>query len=174
MATATEGEMEVLSADPVMLQSIVSAVESCLQMCGMEAKCVAVSTVPPHEIGSITGMIGVHGEVSGFVTVNMAERVATSAVGGLLQDKCDSLTPQVIDGVGEITNIIVGGIKKGLSNSKWCFGQTTVPSVIIGRNYQIAYAGGLSFLSATFEHENDDSFTLEDRLIQISLSLIQL
>jgi chemotaxis protein CheX len=174
MATATEGEMEVLSADPLMLQSMVDAVESCLQMCGVEAKCVAVSTVPPHDIGCVTGMIGVHGDVSGFATVNMAEKVATSAVSGLLQEKYESLCPQVIDGVGEMTNIIVGGIKKGLSTSKWCFSQVTVPSVIIGHNYQIAYAGGLNFLSATFEHKSEESFMLEDRLIQVSLSLIQL
>ena len=80
----------------------------------------------------------------------------------------------MVDGVGEITNIIVGGIKKGLSSSKWCFGQVTVPSVIIGHNYQIAYTGGLNFLSVTFEHTSEDSFMLEDRLIQVSLSLIQL
>jgi chemotaxis protein CheX len=112
--------------------------------------------------------------VSGFVTVNMAEKVALSAVGGLLQDKCDTMTSQIIDGVGEMTNIIAGGIKKGLSNTSWGFGNVTVPSVIIGQNYQIAYAGGLNFLCATFEHKNEDCLMLEDRLLQVSLSLIQL
>jgi chemotaxis protein CheX len=174
MATATENELEALSIDPIMLSSIIDSVTSCLQMCSTEAKCVAVSTVPSHQIGKVTGMIGVHGEVSGFVTVNMAEKVAMSAVGGLLQDKCDTMTSQIIDGVGEMTNIIAGGIKKGLSNTKWGFGQVTVPSVIIGQNYQIAYAGGLNFLCATFEHKNEDCLMLEDRLLQVSLSLIQL
>ena len=86
MATATETELDALSVDPIMLSSIIESVSSCLQMCGTEAKCVSIATVPSQQIGKVTGMIGVHGEVSGFVTVNMAEKVAMSAVGGLLQD----------------------------------------------------------------------------------------
>lgn len=164
----------VLAADPVLLKSIVDSVEQALQMCDSVARCVAVARVPARDPGSVTGLIGVHGSVSGFITVNLAERVAKSIVGGLLQDSYDALTGQVIDGVGELTNIIAGGIKKGVLGSPWAFGNVTVPSVIVGRNYQIAFCRGLEYLSVTFEQENDDAVLLEDRLMQVAVSLIRL
>ena len=65
-------------------------------------------------------------------------------------------------------------MKKGLANSPWAFSHVTVPSVIIGRNYQIAYARGLEYFSAVFEHKNDNVLMLEDRLLQVAISLIRL
>jgi len=119
-------------------------------------------------------MIGVHGSVSGYVTLNIAEPVARSAVAGLLQERCDSLTSQVVDGVGEITNIIAGGIKRSLTGTPWGFSQVTIPSIIVGQNYHIAYAKGLNFLCVVFEHESPDTLLLDDRLVQVSVSLIRL
>ena len=119
-------------------------------------------------------MIGVHGKVSGFVTVNMSERFGIAAVEGLLQEKYGELSSQVVDGVGEITNIIVGGIKSALSGTKWSFSNITVPSVIVGKGYQIAYAKGLDFLSISFEHDDPEAIMLEDRLMQVSISLLRL
>jgi chemotaxis protein CheX len=174
MSAATLPPIETFKADPLLLAAIIEGMENGLQMCNLQARCVGVSTIPVKDTGSITGLIGVHGNVSGFITVNLAEKVALAAVGGLLQDRCTELTNEVVDGVGELTNIVSGGIKKGLYGSPWVFSHITVPSVIIGQNYQIAYAKGLQFLSVTFEHESSDSIMLADRLIQVAISLIRL
>lgn len=163
-----------LNVETTILTAITKAVGSCLSMCGTTAKCVGASTVPMADSGTVTGMIGIHGNVSGFVTVNMAEQVAFSAVGGLLQDRFDKLDAQVIDGVGEMTNIIAGGIKNGLAGSPWGFSNVTIPSVIVGRNYQIAYAKGLDFLAVTFEQDNAEAFLLDDRMIKVAISMLRL
>jgi chemotaxis protein CheX len=160
--------------DPHLCKAIQNAVDNALSMCATKARCVALAAVPSRETGILTGMIGLHGKVSGFVTVNMAERVALQTVGGLLGETYNELSNQVVDGAGEITNIIVGGIKSSLAGSPWAFSQITVPSVIIGRGYQIAYARGLEFLNATFEVENQATIMLEDRLMQVSISLLKL
>lgn len=173
MATGSTEIMDSISANPVLLKAIVGAVESCLTMCDVEAKCVGMHTVPAKDPGTVTGIIGVHGDVSGFITVNMAERVAMSAVGRLLQVDFDTLTHQVIDGVGEMTNIISGGVKMGLSGTPWGFSHVTVPSVIVGHNYQIAYAQGLQFLSAVFEQQKVQTVMLDERLLQVAVSLIR-
>ncbi len=47
-------------------------------------------------------------------------------------------------------------------------------SVIVGSGYQIAYAKGLHFLCAQFEHEDPDALMLQDRILQISISLLRL
>jgi chemotaxis protein CheX len=174
MSTAPSTLSSSLNADPVLHNAIMEGVEAGLAMCSIEMRCVGASVIPTKEAGSVTGLIGVHGGVSGFITVNMADNVALAAVGGLLQERCEKISTQIIDGVGELTNIIAGGIKKGLSGSPWGFNQITVPSVIVGENYQIAYVKGLQFLSVTFEHQTEDSLLLSDRLMQVAISLIRL
>ncbi|MCH8043410.1 MAG: chemotaxis protein CheX [Planctomycetes bacterium] len=163
-----------IAVEPTLIEATINSVNSALAMCETSAKCVSISTVPNSNSGIVTGMIGVHGKVSGFITVNMAERVALCAVQGLLQESYPKLSSQVVDGVGEITNIIVGGIKAALGKTQWAFSNITVPSVIVGTGYQIAYARGLEFLCATFEHDDPEAIMLNDRMLQVSISLLRL
>jgi chemotaxis protein CheX len=174
MSIATAEPLAGFDLDPHLFKATQDAVASSLSMCAITARCVGVSKIPSHEPGIITGLIGVHGKVSGFITVNLAEQFALAAVGGLLQDKYDRLTSQVVDGVGEITNLIVGGIKKSLSTTPWAFTHITVPSVIVGSGYKMAFARGLDYVCATFEHEDSEAVMLEDRLLQVSISLLRL
>ncbi len=174
MSTVAEPPSGTLVGNATLLQAITKAVDNCFSMCNMQAQCVSVSSVPVRDPGRITGMIGVHGKASGFVTVNMSDQIAMAAVGGLLDERFDQLTPQVVDGAGEITNIIAGGMKNCLAGTQWAFSHVTVPSVIIGQNYQIAYARGLEYVAATFEHNDENSLMLEDRLLQVAISLIRL
>ena len=95
------------------------------------------------------------------------------AVEGLLGDSYTELTSQVVDGAGELTNIIVGGVKSALARSDWAFNQITVPSVIVGQGYSIAYARGLEFVNVTFEHNDPEAVHLSDRLLQVSVSLLR-
>ena len=163
-----------ITVEPTLIEATINSVSSALTMCETSAKCVSISTVPISDRGIVTGVIGVHGKVSGFITVNMAERVALRAVQGLLQETYPELCSQVVDGVGEITNIIVGGIKSALGKTPWAFSNITVPSVIVGTGYHIAYARGLEFLCAAFEHDDEEAIMLEDRMLQVSISLLRL
>ncbi|MFO0900742.1 MAG: chemotaxis protein CheX [Pirellulales bacterium] len=176
MATAVAAPSAALPAqvDPQLLKAVLDSVSNALIMCNAPARCVGVSSVPTRDQGLITGMIGVHGKVSGFITVNLSEKFAIRAVEGLLQDSYGELSSQVIDGAGEITNIIVGGIKSALANTQWGFSHITVPSVIVGTGYQIAYSRGLEFLCVTFEHQNEEFLMLSDRLLQVSVSMLRL
>jgi chemotaxis protein CheX len=175
MSTATLKDAPTLMpVNNELLAAAVSAAESAFSMCGVTTRCVGASAVPVRDSGMITGLIGVHGKVSGFISVNFPERAAVHAVSSLLGEKFTALNAQVVDGVGEITNMITGGIKSALADTKWAFSQITVPSVIVGRGYSIAYAKGLTFLSITFEHDDSEAMLLEDRLIQIHISLLTL
>ena len=175
MATAAIDSHSIVSfAEPTLTNAVLGAVENALVMCGTSARFVGLSAVPSREGGLLTGLIGIQGKVSGFITVNMSQRMAIKTVEGLLQDSYGELTSQVVDGAGEITNIIVGGIKSALAGTPWSFSHITVPSVIIGERYQIAYARGLDVLCATFEHDDPEAVMLEDRLMRISLSMLRL
>lgn len=174
MAATAEASPASLIVNQTLLDAVVNSSENAMKMCDMSARCVGASRVPGKEVGIVTGMIGVHGNVSGFATVNMSERFAIHAVSRLMQDDLSTeLTTEVVDGAGELTNMIVGGIKSALSTSDWAFSHITVPSVIVGKGYSIAYARGLEFLSATFEYEDSDAVLIEDRLFTVSMSLLR-
>ena len=164
----------VMDVNQQLFSAITDSVISAFDMCDCKVKCVGVSATPTQQTGIITGMIGVHGNVSGFVSMNIAEQFVIRAVEGLLQEEYGKLTPQVVDGAGEITNIIVGGVKSTLANSNWGFSQITVPSVIVGQNFTIAYSPGLEFLTLTFEHEDQNVILLEERMMHVSLSLLRI
>ena len=174
MATVVEPANNWTGTSDTLVSSVVDSVTDAFMMCGTSAKCVGIASVPMPEKGLVTGVIGVHGKVSGFITVNMAERVAITAVEGLLQDSFGKITTQVVDGAGEITNIIVGGIKSRLGKTPWAFQGITVPSVIVGEGYQMAFAKGLEFVSASFEHKDPESVMLSDRLLNVSMSFLRI
>jgi CheY-specific phosphatase CheX len=166
--------MSPFSSDSHLAKALLDGANNALAMCDTRANCVGLASIPQREPGAVTGLLGVHGNVSGFITVNMGERFAIKAVEGLVQDRYDRITSQVVDGIGELTNIIGGGIKGALSTTPWAFSNITIPSVIVGKGYQIAYAKGMHFLSAIFEHDDQEAVLLEDRLMQISISLLRL
>lgn len=175
MATVVEEKtLGAVDVNQELFQAVADAVNSALKMCDTKIRCVGVSSMPCQETGMITCMIGVHGKVSGFVSVNMSKRFAIHAVEGLLSEDFGKLCPQIIDGSGELTNIIVGGIKAALAKTKWGFSHITVPSVIVGQNFTVAYSKGLEFLTVTFEHDDEDAFLLNDRMVHVSMSLLTL
>lgn len=175
MATATSpSELLVALGDGQLQRPLADAVASALNMCGVTATCVGISSVPLNDGGQVTGVIGVHGKASGFVTVSFGERFAIRAVEGLVQDRFAEMTSQVVDGIGEITNLIAGGIKSGVSTTPWSFSQITVPSVIVGRGYRFAFGRGINYLGMIFEHDDNDALVLDDRLLQVSISLLRL
>jgi len=174
MTAVAEPPAAQIPVNMTLLSAALSGAQQAFSMCGIKVRAVGASSVPVRDPGNVTGLIGVHGKVSGFITINMSERVAVRAVGGLLQEEFRELNAQVVDGTGEITNMLVGGVKAALASTKWSFSHVTVPSVIVGRGYSIAYTRGLEFLNATFEHDDRDALLLDDRLIQVSLSLLTL
>ena len=173
MATATPVCHPVFADNQEIIKSIVESADSCMGMCGLKHECVGFSSIPTHNNSLVTGMIGVSGEVSGFITVDLPEQFAVHAVSSLLQEELDKLSAQVLDGVGEITNLISGGIKRGLAGTKWGFSGMTVPSVIVGNNYNIAYSTGIKYVSCQFTLVDSEIFLLDERTFQVGISLIR-
>lgn len=157
-----------------LFEAIATAVPKAMTMCGVKATCVGVTRVPSKQSGAVTGMIGAHGAVSGFISVNMSQRLALHVVDGLLGESHKELTPQVVDGAGEVTNMIVGGVKSALSRGDWAFSHMTVPSVIVGDGYEVAFAKGIELIDVSFECDNADAVVTNDRLLHVTLSLLKL
>ena len=174
MSDTSVGEIKGLVLNSLIINAVVSSVESCLQMCELKVRVVGVTKIPVQlPKAPITGLIGLSGKCTGFLSISMPERVATFAVSRLSMEEYKTINAQVVDGIGEITNIIAGGLKTKLFNTAWTVNNITIPSVILGDNYNISYSKGIEYCGVTFEADDPDTITIHDRVFMVNASLIQ-
>jgi len=174
MSESASTDIKGLSLNSLIVNSLIASVENCLQMCDMKVRVVGVTKIPVQlPEANITGLIGLSGKCTGFISLAMPERVATLAVSGLLMEEHKTINAQVVDGVGEITNVIAGGIKTKLYNTPWMVNNITIPSVILGESYNITYSKGIEYCGVTFEVDDPDTLTIHGRVLMVNASLIQ-
>jgi len=102
---------------------------------------------PAHEI---SGIIGLSGKAIGTVVLSLGRRVALSATGAMLGETPPDLNADVVDAIGELTNIIAGGAKAQLEQFEM---SVTLPSVIMGRNHTVAFPRGITPIAIPFNCE---------------------
>ena len=170
----TASEIKGLSLNALIVNSMIASVESCLQMCELKIRVVGVTKIPVQlPKAPITGLIGLSGKCTGFISISMPEHVATLAVSRLSMEEYKTINAQVVDGIGEITNIVAGGLKTKLFNTAWSVNHITIPSVILGDNYNISYSKGIEYCGVTFEVDDPDTITIHDRVFMVNTSLIK-
>lgn len=86
----------------------------------------------------INGLVGLTGVVSGTVVLSMQEQVALHAAEAMLGRGSlpNCVNDEVIDAVGEITNMVAGAAKAYLSAYEL---NLSIPTVIIGKNTRIGF-----------------------------------
>ncbi|PID72016.1 MAG: chemotaxis protein CheX [Desulfobulbus propionicus] len=88
----------------------------------------------------ISSCIGLAGDVRGLVGVHCPGEVAMGITAAMLGMEFDEINEDVQDAVGEIVNMVAGGIKVGLAEQKKDT-QLTVPTTVVGKSLR---TGGLS------------------------------
>jgi len=86
---------------------------------------------PAHDV---SGIIGFSGETSGSVVVSFQMAAAEKLASAFAGTAITSDSPDFADAIGELANMIAGSAKKDLGG----LANISVPSVIIGRNHQLA------------------------------------
>ncbi len=101
------------------------------------------------QVYGVSGIIGLGGEATGAVVLNFPEPVAISAVGKFVGEEYTSITSSVVDGVGELTNIIAGDAKNRLIQKGYKF-EIGLPKIVTGRNYITAQNKAVPCLVVSF------------------------
>lgn len=112
-------------------------------------------------LSDITGVISLTGDIMGSVILSMDDQMAQMAVSKMLGDEVSN-HQEVIDGVGEIANMVVGMAKTELSNLS-CDFEISVPVMIIGKGAKVKHlAEGEGCLTTIpFDTELGSIFHLE-------------
>lgn len=98
----------------------------------------------------ISGIIGLSGPVSGTVVVSLDEKVALAATRVMLGDAPDTVNEEVVDAVGELTNMIAGSAKSQLA--QFCM-SLALPTVITGKNHVITFGSRVRPVCIPFESQ---------------------
>ena len=104
------------------------------------------------EVYGVSGIIGLGGEATGAVVLNFPESVAIAAVAKFVGEDFGSITPGVVDGVGELTNIIAGDAKNRLMQKGYKF-EIGLPKIVTGRNYITAQNKAVPCIVISFTSE---------------------
>ncbi len=115
---------------------------------------------PAYDISSI---IGFSGEVIGSVAVSYHQDVALKLVEAFTGSAIAPGSPDFVDAVGELANMIAGSAKKDLGAAA----SISVPSVIIGHGHSIAHLRGVPCLIIPCSTPAGD-FAVEDNIKQVA------
>ena len=87
--------------------------------------------------GVVTGIIGMVGpQVCGNLVLSFDEPSILSIVSSMLMEEYKTITDDVVDAVGEMTNMVSGKAKSILSEKGYIFDMAT-PLMIIGKDVEI-------------------------------------
>jgi chemotaxis protein CheX len=104
----------------------------------------------PHALEEVSGMIGLAGETTGAVVLSFSRETAMKMVSKMEGKEYMALGKEVLDGVGELVNIIAGNAKKGLADFRIAI---SLPGVITGKAYQIHWPEGIPVVAIPFDSE---------------------
>lgn len=88
-------------------------------------------------VGDVSGIIGIVSEsFNGSVVISFPEQTFLKVMSGMLGEEYTELNKEIIDGAGEITNMIFGQAKIVL-NEKGYGIKTAIPSVVSGKDHSL-------------------------------------
>ncbi|MFT6267351.1 MAG: chemotaxis protein CheX [Alphaproteobacteria bacterium] len=90
-------------------------------------------------LGDISGIIGMIGpQVKGSMAITFDKQLAANIMNNMFGEKLQEIDDQVLDMVGEMTNIICGGAKNELSKQNYDFEMAT-PVIVSGSDHIIVH-----------------------------------
>ncbi len=108
---------------------------------------VCESFAPEYDI---TGIIGLSGRATGDVVISFERDLALLATEALIGEKPTDISPDVIDTIGELTNMIAGNAKTGLEELEL---KLALPTVIVGKNHTIRFPSKVRPIALAFESD---------------------
>ena len=89
--------------------------------------------------GDVTGIVGLRGaQAKGSLAITFTEPAILHIYSQMLGEKAEKISEDLIDCVGEITNMICGGAKAILAERGYKF-EMAIPSMIAGKDHTVSH-----------------------------------
>lgn len=100
--------------------------------------------------GDVTGIMGLVGDRKGTITISFHEKGAMFVFKTLIGDECTSVTPDVVDAIGELTNIISGQARKEFEKAGINL-KASIPMVVVGHNVEMNFITTIPIVQLPFD-----------------------
>ncbi len=100
-------------------------------------------------VGDVTGLIGINGHADGVISLSLDEKCILHIVSNMLGEEYSRINEEIIDAVGELTNMIAGQARAHLANEGLKF-QASTPTVIVGKNHMLSHVNKEPILAIPF------------------------
>lgn len=96
----------------------------------------------------VSGIIGLSGLAAGTVVLSFSEEVAIQAASAMLLFEPTEITEDVLDAVGELTNMVAGAAKAKLEEYQL---MVSLPNVVTGLDHEIHFPSNVTPISIAFD-----------------------
>ncbi|MBN1409885.1 MAG: chemotaxis protein CheX [Spirochaetales bacterium] len=103
--------------------------------------------INPQRLLEVSAIIGLAGETVGAVVLSFSRETAVKVVSSFAGKTYQALSKEVIDGVGELVNILAGNAKKDLEDYRLLI---SLPGVITGNYYKINWPQNVPVITIPF------------------------
>jgi chemotaxis protein CheX len=107
--------------------------------------CLKNGDSPRYEV---SGVIGLTGRAVGTVVLSLSREVALKAASTMLMAEATEIDDDVLDAVGELTNMVAGAAKSKLEQYEL---MVSLPSVITGRDHDVHFPSNVTPICVPFE-----------------------
>ena len=104
----------------------------------------------PQDLEAISAIIGLAGDTRGAVVLSFSRETAIAIVSKMAGHELKVLGNEVLDGVGELVNIIAGNAKQDLLDFRI---EISLPGVVTGKSYKIHWPEGIPVVAIPFKTE---------------------
>jgi chemotaxis protein CheX len=99
--------------------------------------------------GDITGIMSMVGDRKGTIAISFREKGALFVFNSLMGDSAEALSPEVVDAIGELTNIISGQARKEFESTGVNL-KASIPMVVVGKPYETNFITKHPIISMPF------------------------
>jgi chemotaxis protein CheX len=137
--------------DEIVKQIRVVTQEVLSTMFGLEVQSgeAVVEQAAPGPTNGVVALVGLAGAWVGTGSVSCSAEMACKLSSQFLMSECESVNDEVLDTVGELTNMIIGNFKAVLEDELGPMG-LSIPTVIYGRNFTTRTLGKSDFTLIPF------------------------
>ncbi|GAB6037336.1 chemotaxis protein CheX [Fundidesulfovibrio butyratiphilus] len=109
--------------------------------------------------GDVSAVVGLTGDKHGSISISFSKKCAISIVKSMLGDDIQDILQDAKDAVGEITNMISGQARAGLSQMGLNM-QASTPTIVFGDGHTISHVTSGPVVAIPFTTQQGD-FTVE-------------
>jgi chemotaxis protein CheX len=100
--------------------------------------------------GDISGVIGLAGSFRGSLALSFSTPCILEIVSNMLGEQITEMNADIIDAVGEITNMVSGAARKNMETDRITV-NSSLPTVIFGKEHNITHVMGGPSIIIPFE-----------------------